>query len=399
MNHVHQDAHQQGDPRPASAPLPGWALAVGGLLVGVLATLAVVTATKAPAKVAAPAPAFVAVPGGVAVKPEASPIKFETVVVSLGAPLPRPPVTARVATIESRTSPSFAPLDGRVAEVAVRLGDTVKQGDKLVLVRSGDLASMHRELRAARLSTQTKKALAERLKLLVETRAAPKNDLLVAESELEEARLTASTAAAKLRSLGVKQEGDIGYWVLATRSGTVVQLDVSVGKQVGPDKDHPIATVADLDHVLVVGDLPEREARALEAGSKVRIRPQGVAGDVVEGVVEMISDVLDPERQTVPIRIRVDNQRRLLRPHSFVEAEISSPHEQSTIVVPSEAVVSDGAVSVVFVETEPSVLRRRVVRTGHQTRDRIEIVSGVNGGEKVVVRGALLLLNALDVKD
>ena len=334
----------------------------------------------------------------VRVEASAVPLRFDTAPAEMGSPLPPNPVTARVATFESRTAPSFAPLDGRVTNVAVHIGDHVKEGDKLVLVRSGDLASMQRELRAAQLAIRTKQALADRLQLLVDSRAASQNDLMVAQSELNEATLTAAAAGAKLRSLSVRQEGDTGYWVLATRSGIVVQLDATPGKQVGPDKDHPIATVADLDEVLVVGDLPQKEARSLSPGTEVVVREPGTAQEPSKGVVEVVSDVLDPERQTVPIRIKVANPEHQLRPGEFVEISFTAKPGDQVLLVPTDAVVSDGANSVVFVETSPGVLKRRPVRLGRQATEKTEITSGLAPGEHVVVRGALLLLNAIDVK-
>ncbi len=346
-----------------------------------------------------PAPAFSVDGDSVHLKPKAVPMSFETARAELGPPLARNPVTARVATIESRTAPSFAPLDGRVIQLAVHVGDHAKQGDKLVLVRSGDLASMQRDLRAAQLSIRTKQALADRLKILVDARAASRNDLLVAESELSEANLSASAAGAKLSSLSVKQEDETSYWVLATRSGTVVQLDAAPGKQVGPDKDKPIATVADLDEVLVVGDVPQKEAGSVSVGMEVLITVPGVAGqEAMKGRVEVVSDVLDSERQTVPIRIKVANIGHRLRPNEFVQASFAPPAADEVLKVATEAVVSDGAISVVFVEVTPGVLRRRPVKLGRQNRQQTEILAGLVAGERVVVRGALLLLNAVDVK-
>jgi membrane fusion protein, heavy metal efflux system len=345
-------------------------------------------------------PAAFAIEGdAVRLKPKAVPMSFDTARAELGPPLARNPVTARVATVESRTAPSFAPLDGRVAQLAVHVGDHVKQGDKLVLVRSGDLASMQRDLHAAQLSIRTKQALADRLRILVDARAASQNDLLVAQSELSEANLTASAAGAKLQSLSVSQEGETGYWVLATRSGTVVQLDAAPGKQVGPDKDKPIATVADLDEVLVVGDVPQKEAGSVTVGMEVLIAEPGVAAqEPMHGRVEVVSDVLDSERQTVPIRIKVVNVGHKLRPNEFVEASFAPPAADGVLKVQTEAVVSDGAQSVVFVEVNPGMLRRRPVKLGRQNRSQTEILGGLVEGERVVVRGALLLLNAVDVK-
>jgi hypothetical protein len=65
------------------------------------------------------------------------------------------------------------------------------------------------------------------------------------------------------------------------------------------------------------------------------------------------------------------------------------------VTVPTDAVVSDGALSVVFVETTPGNLARREVTTGRQAKEQTEILTGVTAGDKVVSRGALLLLNAV----
>ncbi len=398
MSGVQEDVALSPDPRPKrSASTFALGAGVGAVLTGLLAVLVLpklLHVTPPP-----PPTAFGVEGDAIRLKPKAVPMNFETARAELGPPLARNPVTARVATVESRTAPSFAPLDGRVVQLNVHVGDRVKQGDKLVLVRSGDLATMQRDLRAAQLSIRTKQALADRLKILVDSRAASQNDLMVAQSELGEANLTASAAGSKLQSLSVAQEGDTSYWVLATRSGTVVQLDAAPGKQVGPDKDKPIATVADLDEVLVVGDVPQKEAGSVVVGMEVLITEPGVAGqEPMKGRVEVVSDVLDSERQTVPIRIKVVNVGHHLRPNEFVEAAFAPPVADPILKVATEAVVSDGAVSVVFVELTPGVLRRRPVKVGRQNRQQTEILGGLAEGERVVVRGALLLLNAVDVK-
>jgi cobalt-zinc-cadmium efflux system membrane fusion protein len=364
--------------------------ALGGLGV---AALALGGRGGAVAPEAAP---FTADKAAVVLRPGApGPLAFETGQVARGAHLPPAPVSARVTTIDASTAPSFAPLDGRVAEVAVRLGDRVKKGDRLVLVRTGELAGMRCELRASELEIATKQALVNRVKLLVESRAASQNELLVAESELNEARLAAQAAGARLSSLAVGQEGETGYWVLANRDGAVVQLDAVTGKQVGPDKDKPVATVADLDEVLVLADVSQNEAGALARGAPVEIRLPGSPAAPVAGRVEAVSDVLDPERQTVPVRVRAKNVGGLLRPHSYVEATLLPPEGDSVLLVPSDALASDGSTSVVFVESAPGSFRRQPVRLGRQTRDRAEVLEGLSDGDRIVVRGALLLLNAV----
>lgn len=387
--------------RPLAQQNPYMVLLVGSLLgasFGVVGTVAVLRSLHGP-------PPMVAqtfdVEAGAAVKirPGAvTPLHFDTREAEVGTPLARPPVTARVTTLEASTSPAFAPLEGRVVESAVGIGSSVKQGDKLVLIRTGELAELKRAKQAADLSISTKEALLNRVERLIESRAASQNDLLLAQSELNEARLASRAADAKLRALSIRQEGDVGYWVLANRAGTVVQLDAAPGKEVGPDKDKPVATVAELDEVLVLADLPQRDTGGLVAGMPVAIRFSGAGSannEAIQGILESVSAVLDPERQTVPVRVRAKNEGGKLRPNTFVEATFLPKEGTHVVLVPTEATISDGATTVVFVETENGTYRRRVVQLGRQTREKTEVTSGLEAGEKVVVRGALLLLNAV----
>lgn len=386
--------------RPLSQQNPWVVLAVGTLIgagLGSAATVSVLrSARHAPPMVAA---TFDVEPGAaVKLRPNTyQPLHFDTRPVEVGTALARPPVTARVTTLESNTAPSFAPLEGRVVEAAVRIGSDVKEGDKLVLVRTGELAELKRAKQAAELSISTKEALLTRVQKLIESRAASQNEVLLAESELNEAKLSARAADARLKALSIRPEGEVGYWVLANRAGTVVQLDAAPGKEVGPDKDKPVATVAELDEVLVLADLPQRDTGGLAVGMPVAIRLSGAGASAhpVMGSLESVSAVMDADRQTVPVRIRAKNEGAKLRPNTYVEATFLPKEGTSVVVVPTEAAISDGATSVVFVETEPGVYRRRVVQLGRQTREKTEVLSGLSAGDRVVVRGALLLLNAV----
>lgn len=328
------------------------------------------------------------------------PLPFETAAVQTGAPLPLPPMTARIAAVESRTAPSYAPLEGRIDHVVVRLGEQVAAGARLALIRSGDLATMLRELRASAALAQTKRALADRMKVLVSARGASSNDLLVAQNDLRDAELQARAADSRLKSLAIDSQEDNRYWLLAPRAGTVIQVDAAPGQQVGPGKERPVMTLADLDEVLVLADVPQQDAGALRPGDPVDIRVPGDNDSLGRGQIENVAQVVDLDRQTVPIRIRAKNPEGRLRPNSFVEAHFSpaAGTQQSILRVPSEAVVSDGMESVVFVEFAPGRFRRTEVALGRQHGGLTEIRSGLKAGERVVARGALLLLNALDVE-
>ncbi|MEZ4453892.1 MAG: efflux RND transporter periplasmic adaptor subunit [Nannocystaceae bacterium] len=326
---------------------------------------------------------------------EESALRFESAPARRGEPLAYPPISGRVTAAPSRTSPSYAPLRGFVVESEVHLGDRVDAGQKLVKIQTAELPDLEHELKAARLAVKTREATVERVRQLVEARVGAENDLLLAESELAEARLAQRRASARSRSLALSRSSESSYWAVALRAGTIVQLEVTPGTQVGPDAPEPVATVADLDQVLVVADVLQRDAARLRAGSPATIRIPGATGSPIVGRIEVISEVVDPERQTVPVRVVVDNGDRQLRPGAFVDVELAPPADEQVVRVPRAAVVRDGARALVFVEVEAGVFRRRDVELGRQSADEAEIVAGLEAGERIVVRGALLLLNAL----
>ena len=216
------------------------------------------------------------------------------------------PAPGRVAFDEKRSAAVTSPLPGRVDEVRVRLGDQVKAGDKLVAVRSGALADLDRELESARSQVAAKTRVADRARELVGMRAAPEKDLLEAEEDLREAQLALKAAIAKRDSLNATIEGDTRFWITARQDGTVVEFDVAAGQQVGPDHDRPLLRLSHIDKVLVLTDLQEQDAYDVRVDTPATVRTAG-GGVTRPGVVEYVSQVVDPQRRTVEVRVRVDN--------------------------------------------------------------------------------------------
>lgn len=319
----------------------------------------------------------------------------ELSVAALGAALPPLPVPAHVDLDPKRTAAVGVPLPGRVEAVLVRLGARVKQGDRLFSVRSGAFADLDREAEAARSQVAVRQRLLERAKELYELKAAAQKDVLAAEAELKESQLSLKAAESKQRSLSVAAEGDNLFWVRAARSGTVVELDVFPGQEVGPEREKPMLRLSDLDEVLVIADVPESDVREITLGEAVSIVAQGLDGR--EGVVEYISEVVEPRRRTVEVWVRAKNVDRQLRPNGFVEVVVRPDSAAEVVRVPDVAVVSQGTRSVVFVAASPGRLEPREVKVGRRRDGVVEIRGGLEPGTRFVSHGALLLLNQVDL--
>jgi membrane fusion protein, heavy metal efflux system len=316
------------------------------------------------------------------------------------APLPAP---GRVLVAESRATPIVAPLSGRVDEVLVQLGDRVKPGDRLVAVRSATLPELGREIETARAALGVRRASVARLRDLVSLGAVPEKDLLLAQQELSEAEIALASAEGKRRSFRLEPLDRSGiYWLKAPRAGTVVERRVLVGMEVGPDRDDPLLSIAEFDEVVVVADLLESDVAGVRAGQKATVALSTPGERPVSGTVEYVAAVVDPVRRTVAVRVRVPNREQRLRPNAFVSVNFIEAATVPQIVVPTEAVVTDGQRSVVFVREEKQSgeyrFSRREVRTGRSRDGKTEILEGLKQSERYVARGALLLLNTLDLE-
>jgi membrane fusion protein, heavy metal efflux system len=311
------------------------------------------------------------------------------------SPLPSP---GRVRFDEQRTSAVGTPLAGRIDRVAVRLGDHLEKGARLFSVRSGEMAELERDRESARADVAVKQKVFERTRDLVRMQATPEKEQIAAEAGLKEAELTLQTARSKLQSLKIAADGPNLFWVTAPRRGTVVDMDAYANQEVTPGRDRPLLQISDLDEVMVLADVSESDSTDVKEKSEVEIRAQG--GTVIrQGKVEHVSEVVDPERRAVEVRIRVANQDRALRPNSLVEILFAPSVGTARVKVPSSAVVTDGERSVVFVAKGSSRLERVPVTLGRQRDGEVELLAGLVPGTRYVTRGALLLLNEVDLAD
>jgi len=317
---------------------------------------------------------------------------------ALGDPIPPEPVPARVAFDEARSTPVVAPLAGHVESVAVRLGQRVARGDRLVAVRSTALVDVYKDLEQSKAEAAAREKAVARLRALVALKAEPEKDLLAAEQDLRQSQLGRDAAELKLRSLDVAEAGENLYWLKAATAGVVVERAVLAGQEVGPDRTDPLLVIADLGEVIVTADVPEDQVASVHVGEPAHVLSPAVPEHPIEGRVEYVGEVVDPTRRMVEVRVRVLNDDRALRPNAYVQVALATGGTQR-VVVPAEALVNDDDKAFVFIRPadHPGTLERRAVTPGFQRAGQAEIVSGLAPGEVFVSKGAILLLNAIDL--
>src|SRR5439155_561233 len=112
--------------------------------------------------------------------------------------------------------------------------------------------------------------------------------------------------------------------VQTSLSGRVGQVFVDRGQQVGPDAGTAQMVIADLASVWVLADLFESDATQIKEGSRAVVTSPSIPGLNAEGTVAMVSAVVDPDRHTVPIRVRLANPDGVLRPNTYARVRFAT---------------------------------------------------------------------------
>jgi cobalt-zinc-cadmium efflux system membrane fusion protein len=327
---------------------------------------------------------------------------------------------ARVAFNAEAMAHVGSVVPGRVEKINVRLGDTVHEGEELLVVKSVELGEAQSDylqkrtaVAAATAAVDPVRIAYERGKLLydqsqgialaeVQKREA---DLKAARAALE-ASIAASTAAGrKLGLLGMNEKaieqlmktGELTpiFTVRAPIGGQVIARDVSLGALVTPDKDS-LMMIADLGTLWVLADVPEGRLGELKLGAGARLKLAALPAETFAGTVGLIAPALDINTRTVQVRIVVKNDKGLLKPGMYALAAIESGQEKKpepVVAVPDDVVQLIDGQTVVFIPVAgvENKFKRVDVKTGATVDGWTAILSGLKEGEKIVTEGAFIL--------
>jgi len=171
-------------------------------------------------------------------------------------------------------------------------------------------------------------------------------------------------------------------------SGVVIEKMVQQGQYVAMGES--LFNIADLSSVWVEMEIYENEVSNIHIGQQVEIRSQSFPDKPSTGRIAFVYPFLDPKTRTVKARVELANPGLKLKPEMFVNAIIRVPLSPS-LVVPVTALMNTGKRKVVWVESSPGMFESRTVQVGQQSGEKVQILSGLQAGDKVAVSGGYLI--------
>lgn len=304
--------------------------------------------------------------------------------------------TGVVSPDVSRTVPVVSIATGRVVEIRARLGDTVRRGEVLLRVQSADISAAFSDYQKAVADEALASKQADRAKLLYDHGAVALNDLQVAQSAEEKAKVDVETAAQHLRVLGADPANPSAIVnIVAPVSGVITDQQVTGAAGVaGLGSANPF-TISDLSHVWILCDVYENDLANIKLGDTAQIRLVAYPDKILTGRVSNIGAVLDPTLRTAKVRVELLNPG-FLRVGMFVNATFRAQTSEVHAAVPASAILHLHDHDWVYVPAGSSGFRKVEVTAGVTLPDRMqEIKVGLKPGDQVVT-DALVLQNTVD---
>ncbi|MBE7220224.1 MAG: efflux RND transporter periplasmic adaptor subunit, partial [Caulobacteraceae bacterium] len=301
-------------------------------------------------------------------------------------------VLALPATIEAdpaAVANIAAPVIGRVVALDVRLGQSVRRGQVLARLASGDFAQAQADVLKAQDGLNLAGQTRARAQGVLAVGGASAKDLEAARSGEAQARDELVRARARLAALGGADAGRSPDLLLrAPFDGVVTALSLAPGAQVD-DPTATLMTITDLGRVSAVAAAPQDDLAKLSVGDPAEVSVEGQPARALQGRIGEIDAFVAADTRRQKVRVPLANPDRRLLPgmYATVRVPLATP---GALTVPQSALQMDNDAVTVLVEVRPWAFQRRPVVLGDETADAAQVLRGLRPGERVVVRGGVL---------
>ncbi len=276
------------------------------------------------------------------------------------------------ATLEAKVS-------GRISRMPVRLGDRVKSGQ---LVAELDVAEVKAKFSQAEAVYHQAKTDRDRFERLRARDAVTPQEFEATNARYEVAKANLQEARSILDYAKVR----------APFAGRVTHKLADVGDLASPGR--PLIEIEDPTNLQLEVAVPEALSRFVGIGAPIPVRMAGAA-DRVEATVSEIAPAADPNSRTLLVKLDLPSSPDL-RAGQFGRASIPTGRTQ-VLRLPERAILRRGSLEIVFVADEGRA-KLRLVKTGKRFDDMVEVVSGLESGESVVVEGARSLADGQPIE-
>lgn len=284
-------------------------------------------------------------------------------------------LTATLNTDESKVNSINARIMGRIDRLYFKnMGDFVSKGAHLYDLYSEELNNAKQEYIVA-----------------VEKQQSLDNSIIDFNRLVQSARMKLllwGMSEAQVNELGKSKKSSPLTSFYSNESGFITELPVMEGQYVS--EGSTIVKLADLSSLWAEAQVYTSQLSAIDLKGTATVQFPDIPGKEWKGKIEFANPEIVSDSRLNLVRVSIPNPNGLLKPGMPAYVSIKSK-ELNTLTLPSDAVLRDGKMNVVWVQSGKNSYKMKMVQTGLESGDRLEIKSGLQNGDVVVTRGAYLL--------
>jgi len=303
-------------------------------------------------------------------------------------------LTGKVGSDEDHVVPVNSMVSGIISDVKVMLGDYVKAGQTLAVVRSSEIAGYSNDLVNAETNLRLAQTNLQKTKDLYKSGLASMTDSLNSEISVQQAQSELNRVHAVLNINGAGSHGD--FVVKAPIGGFIVQKSAINNMAMRADNSTSLFTISDLKTVWIQANVYESNISLIHQGENVDVTTLAYPGRVFRGRIDKVMNVLDPSSKVMKVRVVLPNPDYVLKPEMYASITVADKENAKCLSVPSQALIFDHSQYYVLVYNSKTDIKITPVQVLNTVGDRTYIASGVSDGDKVVGSQAILIYNALN---
>ena len=293
----------------------------------------------------------------------------------------------------------FSFSSGKVMEVKVSQGDKVSKGQVLAVIKSVEVAGNYSDLSTSGNDVTIAKRKLDNEESLYKNGIASEREYL----EAKENYTKALTSVQKLKEqININGGGHTTaggtYVITAPMAGYVVEKKISEGAFIRNDNSENMFTIGDISEIWVYANVYETDIAKVKEGYKATVTTLAYPDKVFTGVIDKVSQVLDPQTKVMKIRVKLKNDNLQLKPEMFANITVLNKEGQQAINIPAASIISENGNNYVVLYHSKCDLKVQQVELLKISGDKAYIKSGLQIGEKVISANQILLFRALTEK-
>lgn len=304
-------------------------------------------------------------------------------------------LNGRVTFNQEQVARVFPIFGGTVTEVSAEIGDHVRKGDILAVIRSGEVADYEKQKKEAEQQLVIARRNLQSVQDMFASGIASERDVLQARQELgnaeaEEKRITEIFSIYHLAGKSL-------YLVKAPVSGFIVEKNINKEMQIRSDQNDEMFVISGLENVWVMADVYESDISKVHENAPVRITTLAYPGKEFTGKIDKVYNMLNDESKTMNVRVKLTNENYLLKPGMFTNVSVISRSSDKQLPrIDSHALVFENGKNFVVTVDANGKLAVKEVEVYRQLSKECYLSSGVQEGDRILNKNVLLVYNALN---